>query len=191
MTTIESYVDTATASIPNGEILRRRKLEVAVTLTNDETRLYGQQLARRKLERDAIEEKRKSVNAQYKGQLAEKDSEINRLTAAIDTGKELRNMDVYDELVGSQVYTRRADTHEVVDQKPATIADAQGEMFPGELEDFEAFNAVDGGEGGPEPVGEMAVSSVGDAVFVGGDGEEVEEEPKPAKKGRGKGKAKK
>lgn len=164
-------------------IIRRTRREVSVQLSNDESRQYGKQLARRKIERDAVEEKRKGVNAQFKGQLAEKDSEIDRLTAAIDTGSELRSLDVFDVLAGSQVITYRVDTHELVDQRPASYE--QADMFPELVEpddDEDEAGAYAEENGTNEPVGEMAVSAVGDAVFVGGDGEEQEDAP--AKKPR-------
>lgn len=194
MTTIETDLANPDNVLPFvGKVLRRRKLEVPCQLTHEETRLYGMQLARRKLERDAIEEKRKSVNTTYKGQLAEKDSEIDRLTSAIDTGSELRNMDTYDELIGSQVFTKRADTHEVINQCPASVADTQEDLFP-DPDDEDDDSRVDTGDemdGEATNPGEMVTSSAGDAVFVGGDGEEVVTEEKPKKKRGGNGKGKK
>ena len=39
-------------------------------------------------------------------------------------------MDCYEELQGSQMFVRRADTHEVIDQRAAT-ADERQQDFPG------------------------------------------------------------
>ncbi len=96
-------------------------------------------------------------------------------------------------LDGSQVRTYRADTHELVDQRPASYADTQEDLFPEPDEDEDGpIDPLDAGseadEGAPEPVGEMATSAVGDAVFIGGDGEEQEDAPakKPRKGGKGR-----
>lgn len=171
-----------------GKILRRTRLEVPVKLTEDEIRIYGEHLAKVDSNIVSLKEKKKNVNAEFNNQINAEATESSRLSRAITSKSELRNMDVYDVLIGSQVFTRRADNHETVAQKPASFADTQEDLFTGaDDEDYVAPSPeID------EPVGEMATSSVGDAVFIGGDGEEVDAEEKPKKaKGRGKGKVKK
>jgi len=173
-------------SLDGHKILRRTRREILHTLTRDEEHAYGQKLAKEERAWDVLDAKRKDVLAQYKGKLSEISTEIARLTSALNAHEEMRNTEVLDVLVGSQVVTYRADTLEVVDQRPASYADAQEDMFPEPGDE-------DGAELGPdEPVGEMAVSTVGDAVFIGGDGEETDDEaPKPKKAKGGKGKARK
>ena len=109
--------------------LRTYKREIPVILTNREVELYGRQLASKKRERDTLTEKAKQTAQGFKGQVGELSSEIDRLAVAIDSGKELRAVAVYDELDGSQVFTKRVDTDELVDQRPAGFHDKQADMF--------------------------------------------------------------
>ena len=109
--------------------LRTYKREIPVDLTDHEIELYGRKLAAKKRERDGVVEKAKQTAATYKGQIADISAEVDRLAAAINTGKELRNTEVYDVLEGSQVFTKRSDTNEVIDQRPAGYADEQTDMF--------------------------------------------------------------
>jgi len=177
--------DDQPTSLDGHKILRRTRREILHQLTRDEEHAYGQKLAREERAWDVLDAKRKDVVAQFKGELSKISTEIARLTSALNAHEELRNTEVLDVLVGSQVVTYRADTLEVVDQRPASYADAQEDMFPSD-EDAVGDAIED------EPVGEMAVSAVGDAVFIGGDGEETEDEaPKPKKAKGGKGKARK
>lgn len=118
----------------NGKILRRYRREVPHKLTRDEVHDYGQRLAKREREWDQLDNKRKNIAAQYKGQMSEVGADIDRLTAAIDSGEELRNAEMVDVLIGSQVFSKRADTGELIEQKAASYADTQEDMFP-KLED--------------------------------------------------------
>lgn len=111
-------------------ILRRYHREVPVILPDAELQAYGQNLAFRKKARDVLVEKAKQVQAHYKGLIAEESTEIDRLAYAINEKKELRSVDVYDQLVGSQVHVVRVDTSEVIDQKPAGFADREQDLFP-------------------------------------------------------------
>lgn len=126
---------TETAEKPDPAILRRFRREVYVALTDHEVEVYGRKLAAKKAERDTLTERAKQAAAAFKGQIADVTTEVNRLAAAINDGKELRNTDVYDRLDGSQVFTHRADNGEVIDQRPATFADQQEDMFPQPDED--------------------------------------------------------
>ena len=111
-------------------IIRRFKREVYVALTDHEVEVYGRKLAAKKAERDTLTERAKQAAAAYKGQIADVTTEVNRLASAINDEKELRNCDVYDRLDGSQVFTHRADNHELIDQRPASFSDQQEDMFP-------------------------------------------------------------
>ena len=120
---------TETTDKPDPAILRRFKREVYVALTDHEVEVYGRKLAAKKAERDTLTERAKQAAAAFKGQIADVTTEVNRLASAINDGKELRNTDVYDRLDGSQVFTHRADNNELIDQRPATFADEQTDMF--------------------------------------------------------------
>lgn len=115
--------------MPDKNKLRTYKREIPVNLSNREVELYGRQLASKKRERDTLTEKAKQTAQGFKGQVGELSSEIDRLAVAIDSGKELRAVAVYDELDGSQVFTKRVDNDELVDQRPAGFHDKQADMF--------------------------------------------------------------
>lgn len=164
-----------------GKVLRKHRREVPHKLTRDEVHDYGQKLASKEREYSALDEKRKSIAQQYRGDMAKVEADIARLTSAIDTGKELRNTEVVDVLVGSQVFTYTLDGVQI-DQRAADHADTQDDLFP-ELEDGEVVDRF--------------TAHVSDADVPFGDvpdlGEiadpDVEQDEKP-KKARGKKKAK-
>ena len=79
-----------------GKVLRKHRREVPHKLTRDEVHDYGQKLASKEREYSALDEKRKSIAQQYRGDMAKVEADIARLTSAIDTGKELRNTEVVD-----------------------------------------------------------------------------------------------
>lgn len=110
-------------------ILRRYRTEVSVDLDHDEVEAYGRKLAAEKKGRDLLIQKAKDVATEYKGQIATKTSEIDRLANAINTGAELRSTEVYDKLEGSQVRTYRQDGDVFVTQRPAGFADEQTNLF--------------------------------------------------------------
>lgn len=112
------------------DIIRTYRREVPVKLTRDEIHDYGKKLASKQREHDAIDAKRKTVAKQYAGELSTVGEEIRRYTAAIDSGEELRNSEVYDVLDGSQVFTYLKATGELIDQRPAGYVDAQSDAFP-------------------------------------------------------------
>lgn len=162
--------------------LRTFKREIPIKLSFSEIHDYGKRLARRKHEFDILDGKRKNVASQFKGQLAEIGADVNRLAAAIEAGEEMRNVDCYQETVGSQVFVKRADTHEVVDQRPATFADDQqaGLPFDDDEDDLPSANYQ-----GPEP--EMVTSTTGGVVAHMPDDDEGEqpiEDPVPPSNGK-------
>jgi hypothetical protein len=112
------------------DIIRTYRREVPVKLTRDETHDYGKKLAAKQREHDALDAKRKTVAKQYAGELSTVAEEIRRYTAAIDSGEELRNSEVYDVLDGSQVFTYLKATGELIDQRPAGYVDVQADAFP-------------------------------------------------------------
>jgi len=114
-----------------GKVLRKHRREVPHKLTRDEVHDYGQKLASKEREYSALDEKRKSIAQQYRGDMAKVEADIARLTSAIDTGKELRNTEVVDVLVGAQVFTYTLDGTQI-DQRAADHTDTQEDMFPSE-----------------------------------------------------------
>jgi len=159
--------------------------EIPHILSRDEIHDYGKRLARRKVEWDVLDEKRKNVAAQFKGQLAEIGSDVDRLTAAIDSGEEMRTTACYELVEGAHVIVRRADTHEEVDRRPALPSDLQ-ESLPGmeEEDDFNGFNHQVKYEDEPE----LVTSSAGDIVahMPDDEGELPSEEPIPPPPAKGK-----
>jgi hypothetical protein len=128
-----------------GKVLKRFRRELPHKLTRDEVHDYGQKLAGKEREWSALDEKRKGIAQQYRGDLAKVEADIQRLTAAVDTGKELRNTEVVNVLVGSQVFTYSLESGEVVDQRAADHTDTQEDMFPAlEDDDFLPGDASDG-----------------------------------------------
>lgn len=120
---------TAKTEKPDPAIIKRYRREVSVRLTDHEVEVYGRKLAAKKQERDTLTDKAKQIATNFKGQIADATSEVNRLAQAINDEHELRSTEVYDKLEGSQVKTYRADTHELIDQRPAGFADEQTSMF--------------------------------------------------------------
>ena len=156
-----------------GKVLRKHRREVPHKLTRDEVHDYGQKLASKEREYSALDEKRKSIAQQYRGDMAKVEADIARLTSAIDTGKELRNTEVVDVLVGSQVLTYTLDGT-VIDQGPASIVDTQEDMFP-ELDESD-FLPGDPSVGDVPDLGEIADPDV----------EQVEKPKAKGKKGKKK-----
>lgn len=115
---------------PTMGIRRTYLRELPHKLTFSEIHDYGKRLARRRTEWDVLDEKRKNVASQFKGQLASIGSDVARLTAAIDGGEEMRNVQCYEVHEGAFKICRRSDTHEEVDREPLSFEDQQ-ESFPG------------------------------------------------------------
>lgn len=180
------------------------KRECVFALTQDEIREYGKAQARRLREWDALDEKRKQVAGDFKNQLTEVQLDIDRLTNAINSGEEMRNVDVYQVLEGAHMVTRRNVDDVEVDRRPASFADQQS-ILPGfEPDDAVGDEIVDddfdgvsdfptGNEGRNVPV--MVTSATGGEVAHMPDDDEGEvpaEEPvapAPKKRGRPKKKA--
>lgn len=79
---------------------------------------------------DELEEALKEEAKERKAQIARLRSEAERDRSAASKREQLVSMQCYETVEGSQVYARRADTDEVIDQRPAT-ADDQQQAFPG------------------------------------------------------------
>lgn len=164
------------------------KREIEVVLAASERASYGESLARKKIERDHLVEAAKEESRRRKNAIADVGSEVNRLAAAVDTGKEFREVMVYRRLEGAHVVIRAVAGDVEVDRRAATVADQQIEI-PGldDADDFASRNY--------QTDGEMVASSSGAEVYVSSDdddGEVPSEEPvlPKAKKGRGKKAAK-
>lgn len=151
--------------------LREYTREVRCKLDERQRESYGARLANLVEERRLVDDKKKQVAKEYATKISDIDNEIARTADALSKGEELRACNVYDIWNNGIVETRRRDNDEVVDTRPASLADRQVE-FPGLSEDEDeeepeldetpsAEVAAEGAEG------ELVESSVGDQVYVG------------------------
>lgn len=161
------------------------KRDVEIVLTPGERASYGESLARKKIERDHLVEAAKEEARRRKNLIADVAAEINRLAAAVDTGKEFREVQVYSRLEGAHMVTRLVDGDVEIDRRAASLADQQLDI-PG-LDDGDDFASENYQQDKPE----MVTSSSGDTCAVMGHGDEGElpsEDPTPtaskAKRGR-------
>jgi hypothetical protein len=160
---------TATATVETESLpppKRTFKRDLGYRLSFEEIHDYGKKLARKKVERDALDEKKKNLTKQLNGQLAEIDAEVDRLSDAVDTGEELRSVECGEFFEGSQKVVRRLDTYEEIDRGPLSWADQQTEI-PGldaDSDDFPSENHQQDGDVGEVPPLEMVTSSMGDEV---------------------------
>jgi hypothetical protein len=144
------------------------KRDVAVELSEDQALQLHDHAQITDARADELEERLKEDVKERKLRIATLRAEAERDRAAAKEREQLVSMDCYEELVGSQMIVRRADTNAIVDQRAATPEEQQ-QTFPG----------LDDGGDLPLPPDYSA----------GGGGDEVEQTS--GKKGRGKGKGKK
>lgn len=81
-------------------------------------------------EADSLTEELKESSKEQKAQVTRLRLDAKHKREAASARKEMRAVACYEELRGSQVMVIRADTNEVIDQRPATEADQQ-QTFPG------------------------------------------------------------
>lgn len=156
------------ALAPKEKSLREYTREVRCKLDERQRESYGARLANLVEERRLVDDKKKQVAKEYATKISDIDNEIARTADALSKGEELRACQVYDIWNNGIVETRRRDNDEVVDTRPASLADRQVE-FPGlsegeDDEDEETPTAEAAAEGAE---GELVESSVGDHVYVG------------------------
>lgn len=99
--------------------------EVRVKLTDSDMARAGKQLSTLVRDIALLDDKRKAVAAQYSAEIKKLEQEIARLSSAMQDGEELRDLDVYDRYHAGVIEVRRADNHEVVSTRPATVADRE------------------------------------------------------------------
>jgi len=167
-------------------ILRKFTRELPVRLTDHENQMYGKMLADKVNELKLAEEKKKQVTADHNNRIKVIEAEITRIAVARAKGEELRPVVCGERLHGNVIEIYRLDLSEVVDTRPAEMADLQTSM-PG----MGPPQIPDGFDEGPrgsalgsladqpvadeQPPGEMTTSSMGDQVFTGGDREDEPE----------------
>lgn len=150
---------------------------VEITLSPSERTSYGESLARKKIERDHLVAAAKEEARKRKNVIADVSAEVDRLAAAVDTGKEFREVDVYWRLEGPHKVVRMLDGDVEVDRGPASAADQQIDLpYPDD----------EGGElGGDPPTVNVATSWTGDTVAtMPDDDEEPAESPTPPAKAK-------
>lgn len=153
---------------PNLPLVTYRR-EIRVKLTDSDLARYGRQLSHTVRDKSLLDEKRKAVAAEYNAQLKDLEAKISRLSDAMQNSEELRDLEVYDRYHAGVIEIRRADNDEVVDTRPATVADRDvtgaDNGFPA-IDDEATGEPGDGaGEGEPEP--ETPEEDFGGAVARG------------------------
>lgn len=168
------------------EILRRDlPRELPCALTDNERLQRAIEAAKKRGERNLLEDQAAELKETAKRLLADHDSVLERLDSAVRDGSERRLIRCHERFHAGMVELVRDDTLEVVESRPATFAEAQRTM-PGVDPPTAAIDGIgvvrlDTGE----VVGDVVESCVGDAVFVAPDDEDgiVTSPGEPTKKG--------
>mgnify|MGYP000861665902 FL=1 len=106
------------------------KRDVPVSLSEDDALALHDKAEADEQRADELEAELKTETKTRKARIDELRAGVDRDRAAAAKREQLVNMDCYEELQGSQMFVRRADTHEVIDQRAAT-ADERQQDFPG------------------------------------------------------------
>jgi hypothetical protein len=112
--------------IESSETIRNLKC----TLTPDETRIYGQDLAKENASRDEAEERKKEIDAQLKAEIESHSTKALSLARKINNGYEYRDVKceiIHDYREGT-VTTTRLDTKENVEHRVMTAEERQTKM---------------------------------------------------------------
>lgn len=156
---------------------RTIKRELPVKLSDHELNLFGGYIAEKHKEKGRLKDQLKRVVAEYKGQLLKLEEDINRLAEARVKGEETRPVMCEERWHSGAIQVVRLDSGEVIDARPATLADAQ-ETLP-----IDGTTDLTHLDGKPAKVIEMTVhqgrtveSSVGDTVYVTDDEGEMDVE---------------
>lgn len=110
-------------------VAEKKKLSrnLKCTLTPDEVRTYGMELARANAARDEAEERKKEVDAQLKAEIESHQTRGLNLARKINNGYEYR--DVECEMDGNYktntVMIRRLDTNEIIETRAMTDEERQ------------------------------------------------------------------
>ncbi len=105
--------------------------QLPVSLTREELALKSDQLAAKIHEGKDLENDLSRVKADYKSRLEDNKSEIDKLACAVRDKEEMRQVQVIerrDEFHRS-IETVRVDTSEVVEIRPMTVQEMQGDLF--------------------------------------------------------------
>lgn len=150
---------------------RTIKREAQCELSEHELSLYGGYMAEKLKEVERIKDEAKRVSAEYKARMMKLNEEISRLAEARVKGFEVRPVMCEERWHAGSIQVVRVDTGEVIDARPATLADAQENLpISGTTDlrsvDKEPGRVIDLG------VGKAVTSSVGDTVFVARDDED-------------------
>lgn len=141
--------------------------ELPVRLSDAELQSYGKMLADKIGEQELAEARKKQSVAEWSGKIKAIENEVKRLADARSKGAELRPVECADRFNAGTVEVVRLDTHEIIDVRPADLRDRQLDLP--ELDEDDHVEAA-GHVGPPEDDGgSMHTSTVGDAVYVGGE----------------------
>lgn len=96
-------------------------------LTEDETRLYGMDLARSNASKDESEERKKEVDAQLKAEIESHSTRALNLARKINNGYEYRDVECVTDLnfTKNSATVTRLDTGEVVEKRAMTDDERQ------------------------------------------------------------------
>ncbi len=102
-----------------------------VKLTDAEVLKYGRDAARAISDKERIESDFDSVKAEYKGNIAEQQAIVSKLSPRIHSGIETREVECEEEKNwnNSTVTLRRLDTDEVIDCRPMREDEKQMELI--------------------------------------------------------------
>lgn len=163
------------------------KRELPCKLSNEDAIRYGAQLSAKVRERDLVDETRKSVAAEYGAKIKTITAEISRIAVALDKGEELRPLDVYWQFHAGTMRLVRADTGEVVEVRPATLAERQvslpgteGEVPPSDTDfpDLDEGGELELGDDPAETASEVEVEPDDGAADMEADLDDAYEERK-------------
>ena len=113
--------------------------ELSCVLTEDERHLRGNELAAAMKGHYALELEKKNFNAEWKDRKTESDETIQRLTDAVTTGKELRDVECRQvpDWKDKMVIVFRIDTGERLFSRPMEANELQSGMFEDDDEQAE------------------------------------------------------
>lgn len=102
-------------------------MAVKVKLDKEEIRIKGEELSRKIIEKHRLEDDRDTAKRHWKTRISMVQEEIDDLVRTVDTGIEMRDLEVKDELdpLEKKILTYVVSTGELVKERSATDDDLQ------------------------------------------------------------------
>jgi hypothetical protein len=147
-----------------------KTMTLDVSLTPDEIREYGKQLARHQMVAQRLEDQKKAAADQFKAQISTEESEIGRLARIVDTGVEYRDVEVNDvpDYEAGMVRIVRLDTGEAFRSRPMLDEERQQELPMDPVAAFEkAVDDIVAAAAAPAPAKFPTVDKRGPKPFRG------------------------